>query len=226
MPQFRDYLSASQVMYGAALLLNDPEMTDYTYPKMLPYLNMAIYELNEHLVESSVPVGNQTSDPILIPTGANYIVNLPMYLMQVQEVAEREVGRGGAFIPLPRKEFTEGLPVTNSLLFWSWQNQRVNFNTNGANTPMEIQLKYINVALKVADDQNTVIGTTSATMYLIYRLAALLSIFIGENQTRAAILNEEAEKSLERVEGISNKDKQQIMTRHRPFRAAYKTRGW
>lgn len=226
MPQFREHLLANQVMSGAALLLNDPQLTDYTYAVQLPYLNMAIYELNEHLIESNVPVGNQTSEPILIPAGTNYIVNLPIYLAQIQQVGEREAGRGGAFIPLPRKEFAEGLPITNSLLFWSWQNQRVNFNINGANTPMEVQLEYISVALKVAEDDKTVIGTTTATMYLIYKLAALLSMFVGENQTRASVLHEEAEKCLERIEGISNKDKQQIMTRHRPFRAAYKTRGW
>jgi hypothetical protein len=50
-------------------------------------------------------------------------------------------------------------------------------------------------------------------------------MFIGENETRAGILETQAEKAMERLTGINNKGKQQIMTRHRPFRAAYKARG-
>ena len=48
-------------------------------------------------------------------------------------------------------------------------------------------------------------------------------MFIGENETRAGILEDKAEKALERITGINNKGKQQMMTRHRPFSASYKS---
>jgi hypothetical protein len=226
MPQFREHLLASQCVYGAALLLNDPEMAEYTYPRCLPFLNMAIYELNDHLVESNVSVVNQVTPPIPVTKGENYVANLPLYLAEIQEVAERQLGSNAAFIALPRKEFPDILPVTNSLLFWCWQNQRVIFNPSGAIASMEVQIKYMNVPLRVATDENSVIGTTNATMYLTYKLAALLAMYVGENESRAAALHEQAELALERVIGISNKGKQQIMTRHRPFRAGYKMRSF
>jgi hypothetical protein len=226
MSQFREHLQASQVIYGAALLLNDPEVVEYSAANTLPFLNMAIYELNDHLVEANVAITNQVAPILTVNVGENYVVNLPLYLAEIQEVAERQVGTNGGFNPLPRREFPDPSPATSSLKFWCWQNQRIIFNPEGANVPMEVQVKYLNVPLKVATDENSIIGTTNATMYLMYRLAALLAMFVGENQTRAAVLNEEAEKSLERMVGISNKGRQQISTRHRPFRASFKTRSW
>ena len=226
MPQFRDVLYASQAMYGAALLLNDPQMTDYTYVVQLPFLNMAIYELNESLIEGSVSVVNQVASPILVQKGDNYIVNLPLYLAEIQEVGERPAGSNSSFISLPRKEFPDTLPASSSLLFWCWQNQRVIFNPSGATGPMEVEVKYINVPLMVGSDENTIIGTTSATMFLIYKTAALLAMFVGEDQIRSSLLNEQADLALERIVGVSNKGRQQIMTRHRPFRAGYKSRGY
>jgi hypothetical protein len=226
MPQFRVHLDAGQVLAGAALLMNDPAQTEYNPDSMLPYLNMAIYELNDHLVESNAPVTNEMSQPLLVKKGENTLTNLPIYLIEIQGVGERAAGSRDSFVPLPKREFLEASPTSSSLLYWSWIGQRVRFNPNGANNDREIQLKYIKVPLQVAQDANTIIGTTDATMYLIYKLAALLAMFVGENQTRAQVLNEQAELALERMEGISNKGKQQMMTRHRPFRAGYKARGY
>ena len=226
MPQFRVELDAGQVMAGAADLLNDPDQTVYNAINMLPYLNMAIYELNEHMVESNFPVSNQVSPPYVVHPGENHLVNLPIHLMDIQEVGERPLGSQGSFMSLPRREFPDIYPATSSLLFWCSLEQRVKFNPSGANVPLEVQLKYIRVPLQVAQDATTIIGTTDATMYLIYKLAAILAMFVGENETRSGVLNEQAEMSLERMIGISNKSRQQIMTRHRPFRASYKMRGY
>jgi hypothetical protein len=60
---------------------------------------------------------------------------------------------------------------------------------------------------------------------LSYKTAALLSQFIGENESRAQLLNGEAELAVERMASIDNKGRQQMSTRHRPFRASYKARG-
>ena len=50
-------------------------------------------------------------------------------------------------------------------------------------------------------------------------------MFIGENETRAMVLDAQAERAMDRLLGINNKGRQQIMTRHRPFRASWKARG-
>jgi hypothetical protein len=218
-------LLASQVMDFAAALLNDPFRTDYTYGAQLPYLNMAINELNEQLMEANVPITNKVSTIYKVKAGQNSIINLHIEMSEIQEVLERMQGTENKFMHLDRKEFPVDYPQTNSLLFWCWEDQSLKFNVKGANEPKDVKIDYVGWAMQHAVDEHTVIGTSTAATYLYNKTASLCAMFIGENETRAGLLDVQAEKAMERILAISNKGKQQIMTRHRPFRASYKLRG-
>jgi hypothetical protein len=227
-------LTAGEVMDRSAALMNDPAKTDYTYAAQLVYLNMAIDELVENLEESNVSPTNQTSVAIVVPAGAVKItpiesVTLPHYpidLVEIQEVGERASGSQDAYLPLGRREFLQGFPPSNSLLFWVWEDQEIKFNPSGATTAREVQLRYVRQAISQATNETSIIGTINARSYLSYKTAALCAMFIGENESRAGVLEEQAEKAIERLTGISNKGRQQIMTRHRPFRSGWKARGY
>jgi hypothetical protein len=220
------HLVAYQVIDRAAALLNDPNKTDYTSENVNVYLNMAIEELNERLIESNVGLTNQVSPIYPVKVGDTMLVNLPFDLVEIQEVGERGMGTNDVFIPLPRKEFPDEVVASSSLLYWYWHEQKIKFNPNGATTPREIQLNYIRRPFVSAQEGNEVIGTVLAMPFLSYKTAALCAQFIGENPTRSAMLEMKAEESIERIIGISNKGRQQMMTRHRPFRAGYKSRGY
>lgn len=223
-------------MDRAAALMNDPAKTDYTYVAQLPYLNMAIDELMEALEEANASPANQTtpSGSIIVPIGANKLTptedaetpHYPYDLIEVQEVGERNAGTDDPFIPLNRREFLSTFPATNSLLFWHWEDQYIKFNPSGATSIREIQLKYVRQPIQLAQNENSLIGTIGSRSYLAYKTAAFCAMFIGENESRAGVLETQAEKAWERMLGISNKGRQQIVTRRRPFRAAYKSRGW
>lgn len=221
-------------MDRSAALMNDPERTDYTYAAQLTYLNMAIDELLEILQESNSSPTNMTSAVITVAVGEFEITptesaTLPHYpddLVELQGVLERLSGTTDVFVPLVRKDFVQAYPATTSLLFWHWEDQIIKFNPNGATTARDVQLQYIRATIQQAEDENTVIGTINAKSYLSYKTAALLSMFVGENETRAGILDVQAEKALERLLGLNNKGRQEIVTRHRPFRAGYKVRGY
>ena len=226
-------LLAAEVMDRSAALMNDPSKTDYTYDVQLPYLNMAIDELVESLEESNSSPTNQTSAIITLPVGFNKITpnehpdapHYPIDLVEIQEVGDRTGGSTDPFIPLGRREFLQAFPASNGLMFWCWENQIIKFNPSGALGPRDIQLRYVAQAVAQAAGPLSVIGTINARSYLSYKTAAICAMFIGENETRASVLDAQAEKALERLTGINNKGKQQIMTRHRPFRANYKARG-
>ena len=226
-------LTAGEVMDRSAAFLNDPAKTDYTYAAQLPYLNTAIDELVEALEESNVSPTNQTSALITIPAGGIKVTPIehpdvphyPINLIEVQEIGERAAGTEDPFLPLSRREFMKAFPVSHSLLFWCWEDQMIKFNPNGANSPREIELKYVAQAIQQAVSQSSVIGTINSRSYLSYKTAALCAQFIGENESRAQLLDGKAEQALERMTGISNKGRQQFMTRHRPFRAGFKARG-
>lgn len=225
--------TAGEVMDRCAILMNDPNKTDYTYVVMLPYLNMAIDELNEHLEESNHPMTNQ-----VFPWGTRImagvhsaIVNPPPDLVEIQQVGERPAATNAAgttvkFRPLPRREFTEALPPTDSLIFWCWKDQQIKFNELGATINMDVEVRYIRKAIGTMFSEDQEIGMVNVIPYLSYKTAAMLAMFVGENSSRAEILNDQADGALERVIAISNKGNQQMMTRHRPFRAAWKMRGY
>lgn len=226
-------LTAAEVMDRAAALMNDPAKTDYTYAALLPYLKIAVDELVESLEESNSSPTNMTSAAITITVGTNKLspvesLTPPYYpedLVEIQGVGERLAGTEDSFLPLSKREFLQGFPASNSLLFWIWEDQCIKFNPNGATSDREIQLNYVRAAISLPTSELSVIGTINARSYLSYKTAALCSLYIGENETRAAALDSDAEEALERLTGMNNKGKQQIMTRHRPFRAAYKARG-
>ena len=226
-------LTAKEVMDRSAALMNDPLLTDYTYAAQLPYLNMAIDELVENLEESNSSPTNQTSTVIPLFVGHNKItptehVEFPHYpvdLIEIQAVGERTAGTNDQFVPLTRKEFLQAFPANSALLFWNWEDQIIKFNPNGATTIREIQLQYIRQAIMQATSEASIIGTINARSYLSFKTAAFCALFIGENESRAGVLEIQAEKALERITGINNKGRQQMATRHRPFRAGFKSRG-
>jgi hypothetical protein len=214
-------------VYGVALLMNDPQMTEYNITSVQGYVALAMGELSDLLEEANIPTTNKVSvHPVNI--GSNSLVNPPFDAVEFQEVAERVRGSNGPFIPLPRKEFPDASPQTNSLVSWSWQSKELLFNKNGANVPMEVQLRYIRrpgLGWESSGDDPIVADITSH-QFLVYKAAALCARFIAEDLPRAALLEDYAEKAFERIVAISNKGRQQIMTRHRPFRAGYKMRGY
>lgn len=226
-------LTAGEVMDRSAALMNDPAKTDYTYAAQLPYLNMAIDELIESLEESNSSPSNQTSVAITLPIGSNQLTPIenpigphyPSDLVEIQEIGERAAGSNDSFLPLARRDFLQAFPASSSLLAWHWEGQNIKFNPAGANTAREIQIRYVGKTISQAVDESSVIGTINSRSFLAYKTASLCAHFIGENESRAEALNHKAELALERLTGINNKGRQQIMTRHRPFRASFKSRG-
>jgi len=231
-------LTAVIVMDRVAALMNDAAKTSYTYTAQLPYLNMALDELQELFELNNIPVTNQTAAFITVPIGIKAInpeigyppntpPNYPRDLVEIQGLYERLGGTVDPFIPMTQREFLphaiDDLP-TQSLTYWIWQDQRIKFI--GALADREVKIDYIKTIFPREVVASSSIGIINAKGFLYYRTAALCSMFIGENASRGEELNGLATLSLDRITGISIKGKQAIMTRRRPFMAGYKTRGF
>lgn len=220
-------------MDRAAVLMNDAAKTDYNYVTLLPMLNLALDELNAEMDDTHISSHFATTLPILIPKGSLAMwptesINTPHYpvdLIEVQEIVERRAGSNDNFLPVTRYEFHPIGESIDTLGGWAWEQRIIKFRgPNGPNTDREVRLKYIQHFLGQAFNDQTVIGTIDCRPYLTFKTAAFAAMFIGENPTRAKVLDDAAEASLEKVVSIQNKGKQAIMTRHRPFRSAYKAR--
>lgn len=225
-------------MDSSASLMNDTTKTVYTYVAQIPYLNMALAELQEHFQLNNISVTSQTSVPITVVVGIKSInpidgvgaglpPNYPNDLVEIQGVYERSAGTTDPFIPLVKREFLphpiDDIP-TDSLQYWIWEDQKIKFI--GALTAREVKLDYIKTLFPKVTNEAAVLGVINAETFLFYRTAALCTYFIGENASRSTELNNYAILALDRVTGIGTKAKQSITTRRKPFMAAYKRRSF
>jgi hypothetical protein len=227
-------LVASTVLAKAASLMNDTARTVYTYAAVLPYLQIALQELQEHFELNGISATQLTSSVITVPAG-QIVVNfnagpalpeLPDDMIEPQQLWERNQGID-PYIPMTRREYLphnlEGILV-NSFMYYTWANQRLNFLPSTQNN--DIKIDYIKDLFTPLVDETSLINVINATTFLEYRAAALCAEFIERNQTSSNSLNTYAILALSRATGINVKGKQNILTRRRPFRAAFKKRGF
>jgi len=179
-------VTAGEIMDRSAVLMNDPAKTDYTYDVLSPFLQMALDELAESLIDSQNSPTIQTSAPILVPMGfiAIYSVDsidpirYPANLVEIQEVSERRSGSNEPFIPMKRTEFIHISEPRDIFGYWSWENQIIKFNPRGATTNREIQLKYIRDFSSTNIAPDAIVGSMNSRSFLSYKTAAYAAQFI------------------------------------------------
>lgn len=238
-------LTAGEVMDRAAVLMNDPAKTDYNYTTLVPMVNMALDDLKLHLVDNQSGVVMHNIVPMLIPAYTivlwppNYEpggpgvplppgqLRYPSTIVEVQEIVERRVGGSDdEFVLMKRCEYHPLHEPRPTLGSWAWEDRAIKFGHKGASADREIRIKSLYFAEFInAVDKDSVIGMVDHRPYLSFKTAAYAAMFIGENPERAGILNAQAEDAIDKMLSIQNKGRQNIMTRHRPFRAAWKARG-
>jgi hypothetical protein len=229
-------LTAGQVMQKSASLLNDTALTNYTFVAQLPYLQIALQELQEAFELNGIPVTQLTSAVIQINAGVTQIIYnaagtptapaLPNDFVEPQQLWERTRDIN-PFVPMTRRDYLphqlEGVQY-NNFLYFTWNDQKITVLPSVQNN--DIKIDYIKQLFEELVDSNSLINIVNARTFLEYRTAALCAEFIERNLTSANALNAYAVLGMDRVTGISSKSKQTIMTRRRPFRSSYKRRGW
>lgn len=227
-------VTPAEIMAGAAALMNDALRKVYTDAKVLPYLNLALDELQEIFELNNVPVTNEESAVINVPAGIfviGYGTNpkLPQNLKEVQRLWERAENTT-PWIPMTRKEFIPRQYEDQSisqLLWWAWRNQEIRLIPATANN--DIKLDYVqdlfNTPISL-DDINVHLVVVNVKQYLTFQTAAFCAMYVAENETRAAGLEAKAAIAIERELGIPTKGRQAITTRRRPFMGSYRRRGY
>lgn len=226
-------LVASTVLNAAAVLLNDPIRQTYTYQATLPYLQIALHELREHFEQNNIPVTQETSAIITMQIGQTTIVfngvgvpTLPNDLVEPAQLWECPTGTN-QWIPMTKRDYLPHYLETiqqSQFIYYTWNQQQIQFLA--ANAVIDIKIDYIGELFQSFVDQNSPINVINAQTFLEYRTAALCAEFIERNLTSAQGLNAYAVIGIDRVTSIGVKGKQNIFTRRKPFRAAYKRRGW
>lgn len=231
--------TSGQVMDKSASLNNDSAKTQYTYAVQLPYLNMALQELQEYFQLNNIPSTDTFSAVMDIPAGVDHIAfspdmpvtdtpYLPDDLIEPKLLWQRADGID-PYLPMSRADvlprYLAGQEI-NQFGVYTWQDQEIRFLP--ANQDNQIKMDYIRALFVEFTDEDgeDEIAIINSKTFLEYRTAGLCAQFIGENPTRAQDLNSNAGLSMDRTVGIGTKGRQAINIRHRPFRSAYKRRSY
>lgn len=223
-------------MNGSAALLNDVARTVYTYAAQIPYLSIALQELEEYYELNNIPSTDQLSAVIQVNAGVTEIAfnaagtaadpKLPDDLIEPQKLWERTRDIN-PFVPMAR---VDALPQSmvgiqiSQFQIYVWEANELRFFPAVANN--DIKLEYIRNLFTLPTDENSIINVVNGKTFLEYRNAALCAEFIGENKTRADDLNVYAGLAIDRSTGIGTKGRQATITRRRPFRSNYKRRAF
>src|SRR5258706_1115059 len=123
----------SEVIDMAASLMNDSAQAIYTDAAVLPYLNMAMDELQELFQLNNIPVTDSQSGILDVGVGIDRIAftgtvpALPPDLREIRQMWESDDGTS-VFIPMTRKDFIphnlEGI-TRNSFIIWTWISDEV-----------------------------------------------------------------------------------------------------
>lgn len=233
MPTTSITLTVGNILDASAALLNDVSKTVYTNAIQMPYVNMALRELQELFELNNVPVTDTVSAEVEVLAGVDHIgfsptppivdtPYLPNDLIEPKVVWEREHDVN-PYTPMTRLDYLpryqEGVEY-NQFLYFTWQANELRFLP--ANQDNDIKLDYTRSLFPTVTVVGDTIPVVNAQSFLQYRTAALCAEFLGENQTRAGELNGFAALSMDRAVGIATKGRQAINIRHRPFRASYK----
>jgi len=230
-----DVLLAGTVMNMSASLNNDTARSVYTYVSQVPYINLALQELEEYYQLHGVSVVEEASAIIEVNAGAVAIVyggnpvppgtalRLPDDLIEIQELFESNRGLE-SWSRMIRRDYLpkNGIP-TNAFGVYAWQSQQIRFNPSNQNN--DVKIDYIRRLFAPVIDETSSINVVNARTFLEYRTGALCAFFIGEDKARHDTLNGFASLAIDRSTGITVKGKQTIQTRRKPFRSSYKRRG-
>lgn len=220
---------ASDVMDRAAALLNDTALSIYTYAVQLPYLKMAVDDLQLQVEANNIAISNDVSAALTISAGVTKITysTTPPYpadLISIQQIFERDNNTTLDWQEMKRVDFLPEIThLSNFLTWWTWQDQEIRFL--GATSDRQIKIHYTSAAIANVTTSSSSIYVYNAIAPLAYKTAALCARFIGENPTRADSLQMEANTAYEYFLSILVKESQVMPSRRRPFMSSYKVRG-
>ncbi len=226
-------MEASSVMDMARSLLNDQLGAVFTDAVQIPYLNMALRDLGQKLQLNDIPVTLDTSSPIIVVgIGIDNIGGpggpaLPSGFINAKQVWQRQTGTDNPFLTVPQYQFLPHWAAedqTSYLLGWAYLRQYIHLIPS--TSPIDVKIDYTASVIPVIADDTDEIDITNSQQYLGFKTAAYCAMFIGENPSRAQVLEGQAENAFNEMLGIETKGQQSIVTRRRPFRAGWKQRGY
>jgi hypothetical protein len=223
-------VTATAIYTEARALLNDTSAAIYTDAVMLPFINKAYDELQSIFNDNDIPVNAE--DTLVLTVPANTVTlsltstpALPadfMFPITLWERQQADNLQSDFMLMFARRTLPKRDPDTY-LIDWVWQGEVIKLI--GATAITEVQIYYKKKLTAIASGATEVLITDAKT-FLAERLAGMCSFYIGENETRAATLQQAAELSADRLISRIVKMRQDTPVRRLPNRTQLVTRGY
>lgn len=215
-------ITAATILTGVKPLLNDPQGIIYSDAALLPLLSKAYKELQARLSRAGMGVSKEVSAVVPVNTGVVALGDgsgLPSGFLYPIEL--KEAARGAPlkeFFLMTESSWEETTEMVAELQTWSWREEEIKFK--GAMTNRDILIRFMKGLTEVTAT-TTPIVILNSELFLEARTASIAAAVLGENYTRAQVLNADAEQWYDVLVGTLVKRGQRIPTRRR--RTRYRT---
>jgi 2C-methyl-D-erythritol 2,4-cyclodiphosphate synthase len=219
-------ITSAEVMEDVATLMNDTARRTYKDAAVLPYLRIAMKDLANEFQLNDIPISIETSDVITLTAGVTSIgfttdPKLPDDLLEIICLWERTSGTSNQWVEMEKRfilpQSLENQNVTQFLIY-AWNNLEIRLIASTAD--IDLKIDYIRSVFPrrlLIEEINVPLRIQTGGQYLVFHTASLCSMYVGENETRAQVLDSQAREALDKEMGIPIKGTQQISTRRRPF---------
>lgn len=208
---------ASEIMDAAAAILNDPSKNTYTYAAQLPYLRLAVRNLEGKLIVNGLPLFQEVSANIDYTANATTIT-LPSDLFLPIRIfeADRDTTDDNSWKLLSETTWdVNAEPDTRVLTKWNWREGQIYFLPAAQNR--EVRLHYIKSTIGTITDQTTDVAINRATNTLAFKTAEYISRYVKNNPSRADACKSDGFEEEDNLIGAEVKNNQHKVARRKPY---------
>ena len=208
--------------FSAAALLNDTPKELFSYDVQLPYVRIALQDLVADWRSMNLPIKEIAY--IVVPAGESQIGGtdpgapaLPTDFRFPINLYERVPNTTDSFMKMKEVKWDiVDVPPSSWFVYWNFREGQIKLPK--ATRDIEVMVKYVKNAPTIISDAS-VIPYTGADSLLTYKLAALLSRYVGSNEVRANSLGGLYQDYLRKFIGVGVKQRQAFPTGRPGFRS-------
>lgn len=209
--------TAGSVCLRAAIHLNDPNQLVYTTAVLIPYLNMAIDELDEELAVYEVTPMRKKSIVIDVAAGATVLASYPVDYVETIALYDRADGNTGDWFEVKEViEVDQNYTTASGIEYWASRNGLININP--PTSARDVKLEYI-AGMTIATQSSTGIDIESSRRFLSLLTARNAARDAGNSISKAGSFKEDIDRARDRVVRRLQKSVQGVAgVRRKPYR--------
>lgn len=203
--------NSGTVLARAAAHLNDVNQLEYTSTVLLPFLNMAIDELEEEMAVFELSPMVRDSILILVPAGSTELPQIPVDFVEAINLTERAQGSQADW-GLVGETFIVNRNLANnpsdSIIQWSARDKEIFINPPGSDR--EVILDYIG-GFTEATGTGTVLDIEKSRRFLALVTARNAARDLGNSTSKAGTYESDISRARDRLVRKLQKDSQGIL---------------